>query len=221
MSLEYSAFLSIFIIGLSYGATACMFSCMPFLSPLLVSNSSNTKEALGVILPFSMGRIFSYTLIAVVAYLSSAWVKEMLENNQLFTLILGSSTILMGIYMLYKSFYGKNVCSSSKPLVQRSNLNKFGFFTIGATMSVNPCAPILALLAVAANSSSLANTIGFGLFFGLGAVLFSIIFYGFIVSTFIKGMMLQFSQYKKVIERVAALLLIAVGFAVVSGKVVL
>jgi len=221
MNLEYSAFLSIFIIGLSYGATACMFSCMPFLSPLLVSNSSNTKEALGVILPFSMGRIFSYTLIAVVAYLSSVWVKELLENNQLFTLILGSSTVIMGVYMLYKSFYTHNVCNTSKPLVQRSKLNKFGFFTIGATMSVNPCAPILALLAVAANSSSLANTIGFGLFFGLGAVLFSILFYGFIVSTFIKGMMLQFSHYKKVIERIAALLLIAVGFAVVSGKVVL
>ena len=221
MPLEYSAFLSIFIIGLSYGATACMFSCMPFLSPLLISNSSNTKEALGVILPFSMGRIFSYTLIAVIAYLSSVWVKEMLENNQHFTLILGSSTIIMGIYMLYKSFYDKNVCASQKPLVKRSNLGKLVFFTIGATMSVNPCAPILALLAVAANSSSLANTIGFGLFFGLGAVLFSIIFYGFIVSTFIKGMMLQFSQYKKIIERVAALLLIGVGAAVISGKVVL
>jgi len=221
MALEYSAFLSIFIIGLSYGATACMFSCMPFLSPLLINNSSNTKEALGVILPFSMGRVFSYTLIAVIAYLSSVWVKEMLENNQIFTLILGSSTIIMGIYMLYKSFYGKNVCASPKPLVKRSNLGKLGFFTIGATMSVNPCAPILALLAVAANSSSLANTIGFGLFFGLGAVLFSIIFYGFIVSTFIKGMMLQFSQYKKIIERVAALLLVGVGVAVISGKVVL
>lgn len=221
MSLEYSAFLSIFIIGLSYGATACMFSCMPLVSPLLISNSSNTKEALGVILPFSIGRIFSYTLLAIIAYLSSAWVKEMLNNNQLFNIVLGYTTVIMGIYMFYKSFYQENKCASSMPIVKKSHLSKFGFFTIGATMAVNPCAPILALLAVAANSSSLSNSIGFGLFFGLGAVLFSIIFYAFIVSTLIKGLMLQFSHYKKIIERLAALLLISVGVAVVSGKIVL
>ncbi len=221
MALEYSAFLSIFIIGLSYGATACMFSCMPFLSPLLINSSSNTREALGVILPFSMGRIFSYTIIAMIAYLSATWVKQLLHNNEIFSTLLGSSTIIMGVFMLYKSIQNKNSCSASKPLVQKSNLNKFGFFTIGATMSINPCAPILALLAIAANSSSLANSIGFGLFFGMGAVLFSIIFYGFIVSTLIKGLMLQFVSYKKFIERAAALLLIVVGIAVLSGKLIL
>jgi len=221
MHLEYSAFLSIFIIGLSYGATACMFSCMPFLSPLLINSSSNTKEALGVILPFSMGRIFSYTIIAMIAYLSSAWIKQMLNNNEIFSIFLGSTTIIMGFFMLYKSIQNKNSCSVSKPLVEKSNMGKVGFFTIGATMSVNPCAPILALLAIAANSSSLANSIGFGLFFGMGAVLFSIIFYGFIVSTLIKGLMIQFASYKKFIERAAALLLIIVGIAVLSGKLVL
>ena len=219
--MEYTAFLSIFVIGLSYGATACMFSCMPFLSPLLVSNSSNTKEALLVILPFNMGRIFSYTSIAIVAYLSSVWVKEMLNNNQVFSIILGLSTITMGCFMLYKSFKMQHSCSASKPLVQKSNLNKFGFFTIGATMSINPCAPIMTLLAVAANSSSIYNSIGFGIFFGLGAVLFSTIFYGFIVSTFIKGLLLQFSRYKATIEKTAALLLIIVGLFVLNGMVIL
>ncbi len=219
--MEYTAFLSIFIIGLSYGATACMFSCMPFLSPLLVSNSSNTKQALEIILPFSLGRIFSYTLIAIVAYLSSAWVKQMLDDNQIFSLILGLSTILMGIYLFYKSYNPNATCSHSTPLIKQPKLNKFGFFTIGATMSVNPCAPIMALLAVAANSSSIYNSIGLGLFFGLGAVIFSIIFYGFILSKLIRGLMVQFSFYKLVIERIAALLLVTVGVLVLNGVLVL
>lgn len=219
--MEYTAFLSIFVIGLSYGSTVCMFSCMPFLSPLLVGNSSSTREALLIILPFNMGRIFSYTSIAIVAYLSSVWVKEMLHDNQIFSTILGLSTITMGCFMLYKSFKMQHSCSASKPLVQKSNLNKFGFFTIGATMSINPCAPIMTLLAVAANSSSIYNSIGFGIFFGLGAVLFSTIFYGFIVSTFIKGLLLQFSRYKAIIEKTAALLLIIVGLFVLNGMVIL
>lgn len=219
--MELTAFLSIFIIGLSYGATACMFSCMPFLSPILISNSSNTRESLGIILPFSLGRIFSYTLIAIVAYLSSAWVKQMLNDNHIFSIILGLSTIAMGIYLFYKSFNKNSSCTQSSPLLKKPKLNKFGFFTIGATMSVNPCAPIMALLAVAANSSSLYNTIGLGLFFGLGAVMFSILFYGFIVSKLIKGLMLQFSSYKLIIERVAALLLVSVGVLVLNGVLIL
>lgn len=219
--MEYAALLSIFIIGLSYGATACMFSCMPFLSPLLIGNSNSTNEALGIILPFSMGRIFSYTLLAIAAYLSSFWVKQMLNDNALFGLILGISTVIMGLFLLYKSFKQTASCGQTTSLVKKPTLNKFGFFTIGATMSVNPCAPIMALLAVAANSSNIYNTIGLGLSFGLGAVMFSILFYGFIVSKVIKGLMFQFSSYKLLIERTAALLLVAVGVAVFNGILIL
>ena len=219
--MEITAFFSIFIIGLSYGATACMFSCMPFLSPILISNSNNTKQALSVILPFSLGRIFSYTLIAVVAYMSSLWVKEMLDDNYIFSFILGFSTIGMGIYLLYKSFLKQSSCGHNTPLLKKPKLTKFGFFTIGATMSVNPCAPIMALLAVAANSTSLQNSIALGVFFGLGAVMFSILFYGFIVSTFIKGLLRQFSSYKLLVERTAALLLVLVGILVLSGVLIL
>jgi len=219
--MEFTALVSIFIIGLSYGATACMFSCMPFLSPLLVSNSGSTKQALSIILPFSLGRIFSYTLLAIVAYMSSFWVKQILNDNSLFGLILGISTISMGIFLLYKSFKPATSCGHTTPLIKKPKLNKFGFFTIGATMSVNPCAPIMALLAVAANSSNIYNTIGLGVFFGLGAVMFSIIFYGFIVSKVIKGLMFQFSSYKLLIERIAALLLMSVGVLVLNGILIL
>jgi sulfite exporter TauE/SafE len=219
--MEYAALLSIFIIGLSYGATACMFSCMPFLTPLLVNNSNGTKEALHVILPFSLGRIVSYTFLAVIAYLSSSLVKQILHDNSLFGLILGTSTVGMGLFLLYKSFKPTHACGHTTPLVKKPKLNKFGFFTIGATMSINPCAPIMALLGVAANSSNIYNTIGLGLSFGLGAVMFSILFYGFIVSKVIKGMMIQFSSYKLHIERIAALLLIAVGLLVFNGILIL
>jgi len=218
---QYPVLFSIFIIGLSYGATACMFSCMPFLSPLLVSNSNSTKQALGIILPFSLGRIFSYTFIAIIAYLSSAWVKEILDDNSLFSLILGISTMSMGAYLLYKSFKPASSCGHTTPLIKKPKLNKVGFFAIGATMSINPCAPIMALLAVAANSSNIYNTIGLGLFFGIGAVIFSILFYGFIVSKVIKGFMIQFSSYKLYIERAAALLLMIVGVLVLNGILIL
>lgn len=198
-----------------------MFSCMPFLSPLLVGNTDDSKQALGIILPFSLGRIFSYTFISIVAYLSSSLVKQVLDNNSLFSVILGISTISMGLFLIYKSFKSPISCGHTTTLVKKPRLNKIGFFTIGATMSVNPCAPIMALLAVAVNSNSIYNATALGLFFGVGAVLFSIIFYGFIISKVIKGLMAQFSAYKLYIERIAAVLLIIVGVLVLNGVLVL
>lgn len=198
-----------------------MFSCMPFLSPILVSHSNNTREALGIIVPFSLGRIFSYILIAIVAFLSSALVKKMLDDNHFFNLVLGMSTIFMGAYLLYKSFNSLKACARTTPLIKNTRLNALGLFAIGATMSLNPCAPIMTLLAVAANSSNVYSSIGFGLFFGIGAVIFSILFYGFIVSKVIKGLIAQFSSYKLVIERIAALLLMIVGASILNGILIL
>ena len=198
-----------------------MFSCMPFLSPLLVGNSNDTRQAMGIILPFSLGRIFSYTLLAVAAFLSSLWVKQLLNDNAVFSLVLGVSTISMGLFLLFKSFKPVTSCGRSAPLVKRPKFNKIGFFTMGATMSVNPCAPIMALLAVAVNCSTFYGAAASGLFFGIGAVIFSILFYGFILSKVIKGLMAEFAAYKLWVERAAAIVLIIVGISVLNGKLIL
>jgi len=210
--LELTTYTSVFIIGLSYGATACMFSCMPFLTPLLLSNSNSTKEALGVMLPFSFGRVFSYTILSVIAYLSSYWLKKVLDDTIISSFFLGLTTVFMGLYILYKSFDKNSSCSSNKKFLNRSG--KLGFFTIGATMSLNPCAPILALLGVSINAASLHVAIFEGIFFGLGAVLFSILFYGFVFSKLIGGLLSQFLPYKVWIERFSAVFLVVLGITV-------
>jgi sulfite exporter TauE/SafE len=215
--IEYSIFLSVFIIGLSYGTTACMFSCMPFLTPLLISNSNSTKEALGVILPFSFGRVFSYTMLAVIAYLSSFWVKKILDDTLISNTLLGLTTIIIGIYIFYKSFITVKSCNLRKEISAREGKrSKIGFFAIGASMSLNPCAPILSLLAVAVNSKAVYEAVGVGLFFGVGAVLFSILFYGFIFSKFIRGVLNQFAGYKLWIERLMALFLVIFGLSILN-----
>ena len=215
--LELTNYISIFLIGLSYGTTACMFSCMPFLTPLLFGNSNSTKEALGVIIPFSFGRVFSYTLLALVAYLSSFWVKTILNDTQVSNTILGVVTIGMGCFIFYKSFKNSHTCKTKKAFLK--DKNRWGFFAIGATMAINPCAPILALVGVAINNKTVLSSIFSGLSFGLGAVLFSILFYGLIFSKIIRGVMSQFALYKLWIERVMALFLVVLGVEVIMGNI--
>lgn len=211
---------SVFVLGLSYGSTACMFSCMPFLTPLLINNSNSMKQSFGVVLPFSMGRVFTYTLISVFAFSSAVFVKALLNDNTVFQMILGVFTIFMGSYMLYEILYReKNSCSSSS--VKKTPTSILGFFGIGALVSISPCIPLLTLITISANTTSYIQALGFGVAFGLGAVLVPFVFYGFFLSNIFKGLLIEFKLYAKKIQIVASLFLVIVGILVITKQITL
>ena len=216
---DISTYLSIFIMGLGYGATACMFSCMPFLTPLLIGNSNSTKQSLGVILPFSLGRIFSYTLLAAFAFYSSFWIKNILDNVAVANSLLGVVTVGMGCFVFYKTFQKDSTCRAKKGFIK--DKNGFGFFMIGALMAINPCAPLLSLVGIAINSKMLVDAVFNGLFFGMGAVLFSVVLYGLFFSKLVVGVMRELRAYRRWIERAMALFLVVLGIQVIMGNVVL
>jgi sulfite exporter TauE/SafE len=211
---------SLFVVGLSYGSTACMFVCMPFLTPLLVTNAESVKHSMRVILPFSLGRIFTYSVIAVLALGGAGFVKAVLDDNALFQGVLGAVTLAMGLFMLYRVFYNRaKACSSNPTVSKRQTGSLLGLFGIGALVSINPCAPVLTLIALSASSDSFANAVGMGVAFGLGAVLVPFLFYGFFLSTVVRGLLAEFKRYTKGTEITAALLLTAVGILIVNGQI--
>lgn len=210
---------SLFLIGLSSGATACMLSCMPFLTPLLMTHSKNMKQATQVVLPFSLGRIFSYTLIAMAASMSSAFVKNILDDNTLFQVILGTVTMLMGIFLLFRTLRDDpKRCHTSHCHPQKVK-GSLGIFGIGVLVSLNPCASIVTLIALSANTTMWTTAASYGLSFGLGAVLVPFVLYTFIVGTIVQGLIEQFRKYIKSIEIFAATLLIVTGIMVFAGKI--
>ncbi|MDD2789599.1 MAG: sulfite exporter TauE/SafE family protein [Sulfurimonas sp.] len=215
-------FFSLFIVGLSYGATACMFSCMPFLSPLLVNSSNTLKQSINIVLPFSLGRIFSYTMISVIALSSAGLVKAILNDNGFFQLILGTFTLLMGVFMLYRILKkSQKSCSSQTSIPNNPSTSAFGLFGIGALVSINPCAPVLTLITLSANSASFSNAIGMGISFGLGAVFVPFLFYGFFLSNIFRGLLIEFKSYTKLIEIGAALLLVTLGILLMNTHITL
>ncbi|DAB39923.1 MAG TPA: hypothetical protein CFH81_06800 [Sulfurovum sp. UBA12169] len=220
--METFSYFSLFIIGLSYGSTACMFTCMPFLSPFLVNDSATVKQSIGVVLPFSLGRIFSYTMISVVALSSAGLIKAILDDNTIFQLILGIFTMMMGLFMLYGIFRkNKKSCSLAPPIGVKRSASRFGLFGIGAMVALNPCTPVLTLVALAASSETLANAAGMGISFGVGAALIPFLFYGFFLSNIIRGLLREFRTYVKMIEVAAALLLFITGVLILNGHLIL
>jgi len=218
--MEGLAYTSLFLIGLSYGATACMLSCMPFLSPILLANSRSVSHAMAVVLPFSIGRVVSYILMAMFASVSMLQVKSIIDNPAISQVILGSATMLIAVVMFYRTFSesSSHSCSSSST---SSKAGIVGYFSMGLAISLNPCAPIMTLIAAAANSSSLSNAAFMGLSFGLGAIGATLLFYGFFISSVARELISQFGHHKKTIERFAALLLAIVAVSVFNGWLVL
>lgn len=214
--MEVTGYLSIYLIGLSYGATACMFSCMPFLTPLLFSGSNSTKEAIGIIVPFSIGRIFSYTLLSILAFWGSYWLKRILDDTVISSGILGTVTFLAGLYILVQSNQGDRTACHTTNTFSRSGRGRWGLFAMGASLSLNPCTPVLALLGFSINATVLYAALFDGIFFGLGAVTFSILFYGFLFSKLVRGLLAQFQPYRIWIERGSGLFLMALGLTVVT-----
>lgn len=208
--------LSLFLIGLSYGATACMFTCMPFLSPLLLTNSSNIKESLGVMFPFSMGRIFTYTALALLASSSSLFVKALINNSTISQTILGGATIVVALFILKNSFSSSKSCCISS---QKKPQTKTGYFFMGAGISLNPCIPVVTLITASAYATNSFEAISYGIIFGIGATLTSFLVFGVLFSQMAKGIIYEFSKYKKHIEILASFLLLCVGIATIQGYI--
>jgi len=206
--------------GLSYGSTVCMLSCAPVVTPLLIGNNSSLRASFGSVAIFSLGRIFSYSLIAFLSSYASFSIKNFLNQPILWGRTMGVFMMLTSLYLLYKAIFGdKMSCSSSCKTSRYENLGKSGYFFMGVFLSFGLCAPVLSLIAFSANSTSPMVSAIYGILFGMGAVLFSLLFFGFFLSVVTQGVIAQFSKYKKAIQVFSALMLFSISIAVFSGSI--
>lgn len=214
--MENLTLLSLFLMGLSYGSSACLFSCMPFLSPILLNRSQSIKASMEVMIPFSLGRLFSYSIIAIVASYSAIFIKELIGERMVINALLGTVTILVGVMIIKGSMGIKKSCCTTSP---HTNANKTSYFLMGSMISFNLCMPVISLITASAYATNIWSAWGMGLSFGVGAVLASFLLFGVILSLVAKGVIEEFAKYKSKIEVSAGAILIVVGVATILGWV--
>lgn len=206
---------SLFLLGLSYGMTACMLSCMPFLTPIL-TRANTTAGAVKTVFAFSAGRVVSYTFLALLAFYFGSLIKTFFQGNSLISSLLGFATLSLGLLMVKQSRTPKKQCKKSKMELADKNV-----FVIGVLMALNPCLPLLSLITLSAATTSYFSAASFGVMFGIGAVAFSFLFYGFFLSTLITGLLKEFKKYAKAIELLSATFLIILGFLIMNQTIIL
>ncbi len=210
--MEAMTLLSLFLVALSYGATACMLTCMPLLSPILLANSATRQQSLNVLLPISLGRISGYITLSLTAYLGATMLKSIISDTVLMGYLLGSVTLILS-GRLWFSLKTSSCCSSAHQTPQ----GHFALFITGMLLSMSLCAPVITMMTLSATSHSLGWAIAYGAVFGLGATLLWFLFFSIVLTQILKESLAHLSRYRNFLQHAAPALLAGVGIAIFNG----
>jgi len=205
--------------GLIFGLGPCNIACLPYLGPVFLARDGGLRHSWRTIVPFSLGRLTGYTVLGLLAGLTGQIVDKQLDSPWV-PMVLGGATMLVGLSLLFSNKKQKSGCASSSKtnrLLGKLNLKKFlpnGLFFMGVGMALNPCAPLgkVMLAASATTSAVVGSSLGLG--FGLGAVLVPAIVFG-VGMAYLGGQLReQLAQWRTILEKTSAVLLIFLGAGV-------
>ncbi|MEI2645677.1 MAG: sulfite exporter TauE/SafE family protein [Candidatus Competibacter sp.] len=156
--LESAPLLSAWVLGLSVGLTTCTATCLPFMGSWVMARERGAVRVdTGL---FLAGRVSAYTLLGLLAALTSARLIAVLQNG-VGHLAIGAAAIGAGGWLLLAEQRSR-ACTASRTIGAPP-------FALGFALSLTPCAPLASLLVFAAQSDSAGSGALQGLVFGLGA----------------------------------------------------
>lgn len=226
LTLSFSAAL---LMGLAFGAGPCNITCLPYLGPVFLGQQNGKGAAWRTIIPFSMGRLTSYSLLGAVAgsfgYAATTWIEDGPAAQ-----ILGIATVIIGILMMRGRLGGSKACSrhaqetGEVTIGQLTPSRKRPFFsmtlfTMGAGMALNPCVPLATVLTVAAAMATPTDGLMLGLAFGTGAVAIPTLIFGFAVAWFGAQIRYHLANWRRRLEQVAGGMLVLLGSVTALGLI--
>lgn len=203
-------------LGFAYGMGPCLISCAPFLGPVFLASDGGIKRSWRIILPLSLGRLTAYSAFGMVVGMAGHYAKGAISSDSV-RLVVGCAVLMMGLALLLRKT-GK-VCTTAQatPLKRLDRVESpkmllpGGLFLMGVGMALSPCAPLGLVLFSAGMSGSGGSGLLLGLSFGLGAIVIPALAYGIGMAYLGTRLREQLQGWRPKIERVSALLLVAVG----------
>ena len=166
--------LTVWLLGVSMGLTACTVTCLPFLGSWLLGRGGNSGEAMLNTGLFVAGRVATYGLLGALAGWAGSGLGRSLGGTWGNALI-GGASIAAGLWLLAAGQSGrcggKTLPPPTAPLrfQPRGRGGHLPPVFLGASLSLTPCTPLASLLTLAAQGASLGQGAAYGLAFGLGA----------------------------------------------------
>jgi len=198
--------LATFIIGLSFGAGACMFTCIPTLGVAILSQSLTPREVMAQTWRFNSGRIAAYALMAAVSGAIGASLVGLINVGFANLVLAGMLTI--SALLLWRTEKRPGCSGAGKRLVMA------GMFGMGFGMGLRPCLPLAGVMAAAAATGSWQHGLLLGSVFGVGAVVVPQIVFGYALGRAGAEMRSQMRKNQHLLSRVGATILLVVSVGV-------
>ncbi len=213
--------LGAFLIGLSFGSGPCNLTCLPYLGPVLLGPAAS-QPFRALIVPFMLGRLLGYMVLGGIAGWLGASVEQMLVHP-----VLPLGVAALTAWLAFRLFMqaGQSGCqapvSVSAVMVtprpqmiatdadnMPSERNGLQLLLLGGSLALNPCVPLLGLLAAAAQSGDPVMGAGLAMAFGLGAIVIPVLLVRYGVALLGQELRRQLAHQQAVLTRIGALLLL-------------
>lgn len=221
VTLSFSAAL---LLGLSFGSGPCNIACMPYLGPAFVATENGIRQAWRTVLPFTLGRMTGYALLASAAGWAGILVEDWIAAPWVHWL-LGGATIAVALSLLWRH---RNSSACKGPAVQQQSVPApvsasagstlpGGLFFMGMGMALNPCAPLSTVILAAATTASITAGLSLGIGFALGAVAVPTLIFTFGVAHFGTQLRDHMGRWRNALENGSVGLLVLMGTATAMG----
>jgi len=220
MAVESLPLSYVFILGVVFGIGPCTLTCLPYLGPVFLSQQGGIKDSWKIVLPFSLGRLISYSSLGLAAGYLGQTLSSTLKTP-IIGWMLGTATVCVGFYVLWMSVKKHKTissCTSHATLNKSSKLSKImpgGLFFMGMGMALTPCSPLSTVLLVSAASASALTGISLGFSFGMGAVMVPALIFGLGMAYFGQRIREILVKWRKKLEYASGMVLIIMGLGTI------
>ncbi|MDQ6963532.1 MAG: sulfite exporter TauE/SafE family protein [Mariprofundales bacterium] len=212
MDLLLAAASTALVLGLSFGASACMLSCVPTLGVALLSEQGGSHATMRLAARFNAGRWLGYSLLGVVSSAIGASITQGI-NSRHAGWVFGALLVFSGLMLWRRS--ARFACSHHGK--KQNAIFKGSMFGMGLGMSITPCVPLAAVCASAATSGSIWAGWLLGASFGLGAVIPAQLALGYGLGAANRQIRMQLTMQAERLGRIAGSAIVMMGAAVMGG----
>lgn len=145
-----TSLLTVFLLGVSLGLTACAVTCLPFIGTLAFGKAGGRRAGLIDTGLFLGGRLLAYSVLGGLAGLVGAGFVKWLAGG-LGNLLIGVVACLTALLLTIPSRKSHATCGRPQ------KLTNYPPFLLGIALTLIPCAPLATLLATAAAGSSVGQ----------------------------------------------------------------
>ena len=208
------ASLTALVLGLSFGASACMLSCIPTLGMALLSEHGGASSTMKLAARFNAGRWLGYSILGAISAAIGASITQGI-NAQHAGWVFGTLLVFAGLMLWRRS----SRFSCGKHGKKEEGMFKGSMFGMGLGMSLTPCVPLAAVCASAAASGSVGAGFMLGASFGLGAVIPAQLALGYGLGAASQQMRMQLSMQAGRLGRIGGSVMMLIGGGVLFGLI--